>query len=81
MTSLVDASAQKLTSWTLQRDGRALTCTLIRKPSGRYVLRLRNGGRHILDKRCDSPQQAVTRSLEAFQVFLARGWLPENAAN
>jgi hypothetical protein len=80
MTPVVNAS-ELISSWTLGRDGHTLTCALIRKPSGRYVLRLRNGGRHILDERCDSPQQAVTRSLEAFHVFLARGWLPENAAN
>jgi hypothetical protein len=80
MTPVVNAS-ELISSWTLGRDGHTLTCTLIRKPSGRYILRLRHGGRHILDERCDSPQQAVTRSLEAFHVFLARGWLPENAAN
>lgn len=73
MTPFVDASTQMLTSWTLGRDGHKLTCALIRKPSGAYVLRLRNDERHILDERCDSPQQAVTRSLEAFQVFVARG--------
>ena len=81
MTPSIDQLTELITSWTLGRDGRTLTCALVRKRSGTYVLRLRHEGRRILDERCASPQQAVTRSLEAFHVFLMRGWLPENSAN
>ena len=81
MTTVVDELTELITSWTLGRDGHTLTCALVRKPSGTYVLRLRHEGRHVLDERCDSPQQAITRSLEAFHIFLVRGWLPQNSAN
>jgi hypothetical protein len=81
MTPFLGASPERLTSWTLGRDGHYLTCALIREPSGTYVLRVRHEGRHILDERCDDPHQAVARTLEVFHVFLARGWLPEHARN
>ena len=81
MTPTIEQLTGQITSWTLGRNGNTLTCALVRKPSGRYVLRLRHDGHCILDERCASPQQAVTRSLEAFHVFLMRGWLPENSAN
>ncbi|HEY5619356.1 MAG TPA: hypothetical protein VIK60_15560 [Vicinamibacterales bacterium] len=81
MTPFVDASRELLTSWTLGREGHTLTCVLIRQASGAYVLRLRHEGRRILDEKCGTPQQAVTRSLEAFHVFVTRGWLPPNTAN
>ncbi|MGH9255913.1 MAG: hypothetical protein ACRD3C_15250 [Vicinamibacterales bacterium] len=81
MTSFLDAPTQLLTSWTLARDGHTLTCALSRLSSGTYVLRLRHEGQPIFDEKCASPQEAMTRSLEALHVFIARGWLPENTAN
>jgi hypothetical protein len=81
MTPFVEASTELMTSWTLARDGRTLTCVLIQKPSGSYVLRLRHEGKRILDERCSTPQKAVARSLEAFHVFVTRGWLPPNTCN
>jgi hypothetical protein len=81
MTVFVDASKEPVTSWTLGRSGRTLTCLLTRKTSGAYLLQLRCEGRPVLDERCETPQEAVARSLEAFDVFVARGWLPPNTAN
>jgi hypothetical protein len=81
MTPFIGASTELLTSWTLGRDGRMLTCILIRRPSGSYVLRLRHEGRRILDEPCGTPGQAVARSLEAFNTFVTRGWLPPNSSN
>jgi hypothetical protein len=81
MTPFVDASNELVTSWTLGRNGRTLSCVLVRKTSGSYVLQLRHQGRRVLSEPCSSPQQAVERSLEAFQVFVARGWLPPHSEN
>ena len=81
MTPFLDAPTQLLTSWTLARDGHTLTCALSRHSSGGYVLRLRHEDQSVFDERCASPHQAVTRSLETLHVFIARGWLPPNAAN
>jgi hypothetical protein len=81
MTAFSEPSPELLTSWTLGRSGRTLTCVLIQRPSGTYVLRLRHEGRRILDERCSTPQQAVARSLEAFHVFVTQGWLPPTTAN
>jgi hypothetical protein len=74
MTPVVNAS-ELITSWTLGQDGHTLTCALVRKPSGTYVLRLRHEGRPILDEPCQNPQEAISRSLEAFHVGVLRGWL------
>ena len=81
MTPFVDTSTELVTSWTLGRNGRTLSCVLVRKTSGSYILQLRHEGRQVLDERCSSPQEAVARSLEAFHVFVARGWLPPYSAN
>ena len=81
ITPFVEGSTDLQTSWTLGRNGCTLTCVLIQKPSGSYILRLRHEGRRILDERCGTPQQAVARSLEAFHVFVTRGWLPPNTSN
>lgn len=81
MTPFIRASKELFTSWTLGRSGHTLTCALIQQESGAYVLRLRHEGRCILDERCEGPQEAVARSLEAFHVFVTRGWLPPNSAN
>jgi hypothetical protein len=81
MAPYVGPSKELLTSWTLGRSGRTLTCVLVQQASGGYVLRLRHEGRHVLDEKCGTPQQAVARSLEAFHVFVTRGWLPPNSAN
>jgi hypothetical protein len=81
MALYVGPSKELLTSWTLGRSGRTLTCVLVQQVSGEYVLRLRHEGRRILDEECGTPQQAVERSLEAFHVFVTRGWLPPNSAN
>ena len=81
MTRFVDSPDKLLTSWTLGRDGQKLTCALITQPSGTYVLRVSHEGFHVIDERCESPQQAITRSLEAYHLFVTRGWLHENSMN
>ena len=77
----IEQLTELVSSWTLGRDGHRLTCALVRKPSGVYLLRLSHEGQRILDERCDSPQHAVERSLRAFGVLVARGWLPESSVN
>lgn len=81
MTRFIDPSVRLLTSWTLGRDGQQLTCALITESSGAYVLRLTHQGLRIMDQRCASPQEAITRSLEAFRVFVTRGWVHESVIN
>ena len=81
MAPFVGPTKELLTSWTLGRDGRTLTCVLVQEASGDYVLRLRHEGRRVLDEKCRTPQQAVERSLEAFHVFVTGGWLPPNSSN
>jgi hypothetical protein len=81
MTPFVRPSKEHSTSWTLGRSGNTLTCALIQDDEGSYVLRLRHEGRCILDEPCEGPHEAVARSLEAFHVFVTRGWLPPNSAN
>jgi hypothetical protein len=81
MTPFDDPSDGLLTSWTLGRDGQKLTCTLITERSGVYVLRLSHDGLRVIDERCDSPSQALNRSLEAFRLFVARGWVHESSIN
>lgn len=81
MTPIIRPSKALSTSWTLGRSGHTLTCALIQKASGTYLLRVRHEGRCILDEHCEGPQEAIARSLEAFHVFVARGWLPQNSAN
>ena len=73
MAPFVGPTKELLTSWTLGRSGRTLTCVLVQQASGGYVLRLRHDGRRILDEKCRTPQQAVERSLEAFHVFVTGG--------
>lgn len=60
--------------WALTKNGYRLTCTLLQDTRGQYVLRLRCDGQRLLDERCDSPEHAMQRSLEALQVLSARGW-------
>ena len=81
MMAFVDPSIRLLTSWTLSRDGQKLTCALITHSSGGYVVRITHDGLRIIDQRCKSPQEAITRSLETFRVFVTRGWVHENAVN
>lgn len=69
------------TSWRLTRSGQTLTCVLLRQPHGEYILRLTHGDQRILDERCDSPQHALTRSLDALGALLACGWMHEGASN
>lgn len=72
MARSLTPSEQAHTSWTLGRHGQRLTCTLITQPSGEYVLRLTHEGRRILDERCEGPEHALGRSLEAFGALVAR---------
>ena len=69
------------TSWTLARNGHRVTCTLIPQPSGYCILRLTHRGHHILDERCEGPQHAMSRSFDAFNALLTRGWLDESSVN
>jgi len=71
------SSQESHTSWTLERHGQRLTCTLTARPSGEYVLRLTHQGQRILDELCDGPQHAISRSLDTFGVLIAGGWLHE----
>ena len=68
-------------SWTLAREERRLTCTLVKRVTGRYVLRMTYEGCVILDEPCQSPEHAVSRSTEMFQSLAARGWLHEASNN
>lgn len=82
MTPAIDTlTCHTVTSWRLTRSGQTLTGVLVQQPSGEYVLRLTHGDRRILDERCDNPQHALARSLDALGAMLARGWIHEGASN
>ena len=81
MTNPIDGSGQTVTAWTLGRDRHAVTCVLMSAASGGYVLRLSHEGQHVLDAPCASPQEAIARSVESLEVFVACGWFaPERIA-
>jgi hypothetical protein len=82
MTPVITAASHKIiTSWALTRSGQKLTCALIQRSSGTYVLRLVYDGERIVDEVCDSPEDAIARSLDAWGSFFARGWTHECAPN
>ena len=68
------------TSWTLTRDGQRLTCTLIADGEF-YTMRITHGARHIVEERCEGPQDALVRSFQAFSALAARGWISESSVN
>jgi len=74
MANPIDGSGQTVTAWTLGRDRHAVTCVLMAVASGGYVLQLSHEGQRVLDAPCASPQEAIARSVEAFEVFVACGW-------
>jgi hypothetical protein len=69
------------TTWTLARNGERMTCTLIGARAGEYLLRLTHNGHRIIDERCEGPQHALMRSLDAFGTLLALGWMDDGAEN
>ena len=62
-------------SWTFGEDGQRMTCTLLGSRATEYILTVRHKGRCLLIERCQSPQEALTRSLDAFRALRASGWL------
>ena len=74
MTNHIDGSGQTVTAWTLGRDRNAVTCVLMAVSSGGYMLKLTHEGQGVLEAPCASPQEAIARSVEAFEVFVACGW-------
>lgn len=69
------AIEQTHTSWTLKRDGQPLLCTLSGTNSGGYLLSIKHKGRCLLEDRCDSPQDALSRSVDALHALVASHWL------
>jgi hypothetical protein len=61
---------QTHTSWTLNGDGRRMTCTLI-GTSGEYLLSITHKGRCLMVERCTSPQDALSKSIDALGALIA----------
>lgn len=74
MNLLADSSDTLSTSWTLGQEGQELTCILTPQASGAYTLRVTHRGLPVMNERCDSPHDALVRSLDAFRTFLTDGW-------
>jgi hypothetical protein len=77
----MDEQASAHTSWVLARDGHRITCTLFAGPDGWYRLRLIHKGHRVLDEWCEGPQHALSRSFDAFNALVIRGWIGENSVN
>ena len=63
------------TSWTFAEESQRMTCTLMGSRATEYILTVTHEGRSLLIERCQSPREALTRSLDAFRALRASGWL------
>ena len=68
-------------SWTMVRDHRRLSCTLLHRATGDYILRVDYDKCLTLDEPCDTVEQGMERSLEVFSRLAARGWMVEGSHN
>jgi hypothetical protein len=67
--------------WTLTQSTSRVSCVVMTRRGGGYVLRLTCNGRRIFDQRFAGLPRAIDRSDDAFTALFARGWLPEETGN
>ena len=67
--------------WTMVCSSSRVTCAVITRPSGGYILRLTCNGTRLYDEHHRAMAPALDRSRRAFDALSARGWLAAEVAN